>query len=36
VRLFSSPPAELSFRDGFTELAFQLVFGNAGKQRTSR
>ncbi len=36
VRLFSSPPAELSFRDGFTELVFQLVFGNAGKQWASR
>lgn len=36
VRLFSSPPAELSFKDGFTELAFQLVFGNAGMRRASR
>ena len=36
VRLFSSPPAELSFKDGFTELAFQLVFGSAGKRRASR
>ena len=36
VRLFSSPPAELSFKDGFTELAFQLVFGDAGAKQASR
>lgn len=36
VRLFSSPPDELSFKDGFTELAFELVFGTAGAQRPSR
>jgi len=35
TRLFSSPPSELSFKDGFTELVFQLVFGNAGKKRAS-
>jgi 8-oxo-dGTP diphosphatase len=32
VRLFSSPPAELSFRDGFTELVFELAFGANGRQ----
>lgn len=32
ARLFSSPPEELSFKDGFTELAFELVFGIAGRQ----
>ena len=36
VRLFSSPPAEISFKDGFTELAFQLVFGDAGAKQASR
>ena len=36
VRLFSSPPAEISFKDGFTELVFQLVFGNAGERPASR
>jgi hypothetical protein len=30
VRLFSAPPEELSFKDGFTELAFQLVFSARG------
>jgi 8-oxo-dGTP diphosphatase len=36
VRLFSSPPAELSFKDGFTELAFELLFGTAEKRQASR
>ncbi len=30
VRLYSAPPEELSFKDGFTELAFQLVFSARG------
>ena len=36
VRLFSSPPEELSFKDGFTELVFRLMFGTAGAQQASR